>query len=110
MKMAAALPDYKSGRNGLDDLAKNMVGDPEREMLCIVLVDCSQILLDVDRASRTPTIRVKHLEPMLLEDDQRVALGLLTDAYKRRTSEQLELEYEFETIHRDAPAHFPPVV
>lgn len=110
MKMAAALPDPKSRRNGLDDLARLVVDDPERTIVCVAVVDCSQILEDIDKATKTPTVRVKHLEPMLTREMQVAATELLTDAYKRRTSEQLELEYEFEEIRRDAPGFYPAAV
>lgn len=110
MKMAAALPDHKSRRNGLDDLARLMVEDPDQPLICVVVLDCSKTEIDHDKATKTPTIRVKHLEPMLNRDEQKVATELLTDAYKRRTSEQLELEYEFEPIRRDAPHFFPTAV
>jgi len=109
MKMAAALPDYKSRRNGLDDLARMLVDDPDQPLICVVVLDCSKTEIDHDKSTRTPTVRIKHLEPMLNRGDQQAATELLTDAYKRRTSEQLELEYEFEPIRRDAPEFFPAV-
>jgi hypothetical protein len=109
MKMAAALPDHKSRRNGLDDLARMLVDNPDQPLVCVVVLDCSKTEIDHDKATKTPTVRVKHLEPMLRVEDQDRAVTLLTDAYKRRTSEQLELDYEFEPIGRDAPNYFPAV-
>jgi len=111
MKMAAAMPDANSRRNGLDDLMQMLVDEKrDGEIVCVVVVDASQVLIDRVKHSRTPTIRVLHLEPMLTEDEQAQAVGLLTDAYKRRTSEQLELDYEFEPIMRDAPHFYPTAV
>jgi hypothetical protein len=111
MKMATAMPDVASQRNGLNDLVR-MLADEKRDdqVICVAVVDASQVLVDKVKHSRTPTIRVLHLEPMLSRDEQDQAVALLTDAYKRRTSEQLELEYEFEPIQRDAPGFYPQAV
>ena len=107
MKMAAALPDPKSRRNGLDDLARMMVENPDQPLVCVVVLDCSKTEIDHDKHTKTPTARIKHLEPMLLDRDQKAAVELLTHSYRRRTSEQLELDYEFEEIRRDAPGFYP---
>ena len=111
MKMAAALPDVASRRNGLNDLVR-MLADEKRDdqIICVAVVDASQVLVDKVKHSRTPTIRILHLEPMLDRGEQISATNLLTDAYKRRTSEQLELEFEFEPIRRDSPFSFPQAV
>lgn len=109
MRMAAALPDPKSRRNGLDDLTRLIVERPDQPMVCVVVLDCSKTEIDHDKHTKTPTVRIQHLEPMLREEEQDRAITLLTDAYKRRTSEQLELDYEFEPIRRDAPDFFPAV-
>lgn len=111
MKMAATLPDVTSRKNGLNDLVHTLADEKrDGEVICVVVVDASQVLIDKVKHTRTPTIRVVHLEPMLTESDQAMALGLLTGAYKQRTSEQLELEYEFDTFTRDAPNYFPQAV
>lgn len=91
MKMASKLPDADSKRNGLLDLTKKLVDDPEGMVVCVVLVDASQILLDVDKRTRTPTIRVQHIEPLTDRAAARAAMDLLGTAYRGRTSEQLEL-------------------
>ena len=111
MKMAATMPDAASRRNGLNDLMRMLVDEKrDGEIICVAVVDASQVLIDRVKGSRTPTIRVLHLEPMLDETEQDRAVTLLTDAYKRRTSEQLELEFEFEPIGRDAPFNYPQAV
>lgn len=107
MKMATAVPP--GPQNGLNDLMGMLVDRPDNPLICVVVLDSSQTLIDHIKHQRTPTIRVKHIEPMLREDEQDRALGLLTDAYKRRTSEQLEFDYEFEPIRRDAPEFYPSV-
>lgn len=92
MKMASKLPDEKSRNNGLEGLTLKLVDDPTGVVVCVVLVDASQILLDVDKHTKTPTVRVQHIEPMTDEHGQSRALELLRRAYMDRTSEQLELD------------------
>jgi hypothetical protein len=89
MKMASKLPDGDS--NGLGSLTRKLVEDPTGLVVCVAVIDASQILLDVDKGTRQPTVRIQHIEPMLDEEDRRSATRLLTGAYQARTSEQLEL-------------------
>lgn len=92
MKMASKLPDERSRNNGLEGLTTKLVDDPTGVVVCVVLIDASQILLDVDKHTKTPTVRVQHIEPMVDEHGHTHALELLRRAYMDRTSEQLELD------------------
>lgn len=108
MKMAAGLPDVDSRRNGLNDLLTRLVDETtDSSIICITVVDASQILIDKGKGVRNPTIRVQHIEPMLSAGEQAQARVLMERAYRARTSEQLEFEFELEEIKRDAPEYFP---
>lgn len=108
MKMAAGLPDVESRRNGLNDLLGKLVDEEsDTNIICVVVVDASQILIDKTKGVRNPTIRVQHIEPMLTHDEQNRARVLLERAYRSRTSEQLEFDFELEELRRDAPDFYP---
>lgn len=108
MKMAPALPSVDSRRNGLNDLTRQLVEEPTKPLVCIVILDSNQMLVDHDKHTRTPTARIHHIEPMLTRDMRTVAIELLTKAYTTRTHEQLELEYDLDIATRwdeDGPVH-----
>lgn len=108
MKMAAGLPDADSRRNGLNDLLAQLVDEQsDTNIICVVVVDASQILIDKTKGVRNPTVRVQHIEPMLSAAEQNQARVLLERAYRARTSEQLEFTYELEELKRDAPEFYP---
>lgn len=94
MKMATALPDAKSRRNGLHDLAGQLTRSPEKPILVVAVVDSSQMMVDHDKHTKTPTVRVLHVEPLLDGGARRIAHSLLTEAYMRRTTEQLDLPFD----------------
>jgi len=95
MKMAAKLPET-SAQNGLYGVHKRLIQAPTEPLLCLVIVDSNQTLEDHDKHTKTATIRVRHIEPMCTGKDIYEAQQLLQRAYRDRTSEQLELDYEFE--------------
>lgn len=91
MKMAAALPDADSNRNGLEQLTKSLVEEPDKPIMAVVLLDSSVTTVDHIKHTRTPTVRIVHIEPMVTRGMRREAAELITRAYAARTSEQLEL-------------------
>lgn len=97
MKMASALPATETKKNGLYDIQKKLVDQPDQPLIAVVMLDSSQTLLDHIKHTKTPTLRILHIEPMLRADERRVAVALLTEAYQNRTTEQLELPL-FESI------------
>lgn len=96
MKMAAALPAPETKRNGLEDINRQLVEEPTKPLVCIVILDSNQTTLDHDKKTRAATIRIKHIEPMLSVAARREAVDLLVAAYMARTSEQLEFEYDID--------------
>lgn len=103
MKMASKLPGEESKRNGLFDISRALVEQPDKPLVCIVVLDSSQTLLDHDKHTKEPTIRIQHIEPMRTISARREAVELLTDAYRARTTEQLEFDYDIDLgVRRDA--------
>ena len=96
MKMASALPSIESRRNGLHGINRQLVEEPEKPLVCIVILDSSQTLIDHDKHTKTATVRIHHIEPLLTVDGRREAVELLSNAYRARTTEQLELSYDID--------------
>lgn len=105
MKMAAALPG-DSRKNGMGEVADLLVRYPDRPILCLVWLDSNQLQIDHDKHTKTPTARVKHIEPLISEYDHDTAVRLLHRAYQARTSEQLELDLGFNVPAKD---FLPPI-
>ena len=107
MKMATTLP-ADSRKNGMGEVADLLVRYPDRPILCLVWLDSNQLMVDHDKHTKTPTARVKHIEPMIDEYDHEAAVRLLHRAYLGRTSEQLELDLNFNIPPREVPMSLLP--
>lgn len=95
VKLAGTLP-ADEGRNGLDEIAAEVVKDPTTLRAVIVLVDCKQILTQADTGDRIATLRIRRIEP-IGDKDAEAAKRLYRRAYERRTGKNalpIELEEE----------------
>ncbi|WP_027946573.1 hypothetical protein [Amycolatopsis taiwanensis] len=105
--MSASLSGTLPGddRNGLDQLARAFVGDPEGRHVIIALVDCTKITTKVDTGEAIPTLRVRAIEGFLgTSADGKEVRRLWRRAYERRTGQvelPLEVERELEFLGRD---------
>lgn len=99
MKMASALPDPQSKKNGMDQVRELMMRYPDRPVLAVVSLDCASLNVDYRKGgARTPTVGILHIEPMVEVSEHSRAESLLRAAYLRRTSEQLELPLDFNVL------------
>ena len=89
--MATALPAADTKRNGMVDIQKRLIDDPAAPIIAVVMLDSAQTTIDHLKHTKTPTLRIMHIEPMLLTAQRDIAVRLLTEAYRDRTTEQLEL-------------------
>jgi hypothetical protein len=99
--MASPLPDYDSKKNGLEQLTKALVDNPSNPIIAIVVLDSSITTIDHTKKTRTPTVRITHIEPMITAGTQEEARDLLERCYRARTSEQLELDLGFDAPRPD---------
>ena len=83
VNLSGWLPGENS--NGLDAIAADMIAEPRVIRTVIMLVDTSKITSKVDDRSRTATVRIRHIEPLLERDDLAAAVKLLRAALRRRT-------------------------
>jgi len=91
--LAGSLP--KGSANGLDAITADMLRDPSRVHVAVVLLDCSKITRKTDEGDEVPTVRVRRIEALTDDADQRVARRLLEREWERRTGGQT-LPFELE--------------
>lgn len=77
------LPDGDS--NGLAAIAADLIAEPDRLRTLVVLVDTSEITTRFDTRSRTATLRIRHIEPIVDTADLEAVDLVLRGALKRRT-------------------------
>lgn len=83
-------------RNGLDQVARAFINEPEGRHIIIALVDCTKITTKVDTGEETPTMRVRAIEGFLSTSaDGKEVRRLWRRAFERRTG-QVELPLELE--------------
>ncbi len=81
--LAGKLPSGSA--NGLDAITADMLADPSRVHVAVVLVDCSKITRKTDEGDTVPTVRVRRIEALTDDGDMRVARRLLEREWERRT-------------------------
>ena len=100
MKMAAALPAADTKRTGMQDIQKRLIDEPAAPIIAVVMLDSAQTTIDHLKHTKTPTLRILHIEPLLRTGERDIAVRLMTEAYRNRTTEQLELPL-FDEIVKD---------
>jgi hypothetical protein len=93
MKLSSVLPD--GDRNGLPRITTQVVDDPGRVHVAIVLLDASKLTTEVDTGSVQPTMRITAIEPIPVGDDAKELQRLLRRAFEQRTG-KVELPLELE--------------
>lgn len=98
--LSGRLPD--DDRNGLSPLSSDLVSDPEKVRVAVVLLDCIKVTRNVDTGEESPTIRIRAIEPVVnMTTDASEMRRLLRRAYERRTGKvelPLELERELDIL------------
>lgn len=95
--MSGTLP--KGQASGLEEIAAELVSDPKKPHVLIVVIDCKTIQDDVDSGDRVPTARIRQLE-VVRDDDARHAIRLLSRATMERTG-QTVLDIDLEDAVRE---------
>lgn len=101
--LSGKLPNGEA--NGLAAIVRELVDDPTRVHVLVVLADCSKTTRLVDTGDTVPTLRVRRVEAISSPDDQAGLRRLLMREYERRTGQPvLPLDLE-----RDVQAAFDDV-
>jgi hypothetical protein len=85
LKLAGTLPADEN-RNGLDEIAADVVKNPNELRALIVLVDCKQILTQADTGDRIATLRIRRVEPIGAKDAD-AAMRLYRKVFQHRTGQ-----------------------
>jgi DNA segregation ATPase FtsK/SpoIIIE-like protein len=94
VKLAGALPK-EYDRNGMDKLHSQLVGNPERRHVVVMVVDCLRTTIDHDGEERyTPTAGVLFIEPITDRDDRENVLEAMARQRAERTGDAT-LDFNF---------------
>jgi hypothetical protein len=95
IKIGTKLPK-KDDRNGLGVIARELLADPEKPHLAIVVLDTSKITRDIEGDDVYPTVRIVAIEPIVSGDVAKLRT-MLQRAYGERTG-NLELPADWESV------------
>lgn len=74
--------------NGLEAIAKDLIDSPYDEHYIIAKISCLRIAEDIeDGGTKTPTVKLKHIEVMLNKKDETDARKIFERAAKARLGE-----------------------
>jgi len=95
VKLAGALPK-EYDRNGMDRLHAQLVGNPERRHVVVIVVDCARTTIDHDGGEElyTPTAGVLFAEPITDRDDRTEILEAMARHRAERTGDAT-LDFDF---------------
>lgn len=100
--LAGKLPE--GDRNGLAAIAGELVDNPEKVHVAIVLLDCMKVTTNVDSGDVVPTARLRRIEIIKDPADGHTMRRLLQREWERRTGKTVlpfELEEEMRTAFGD---------
>lgn len=87
--------------NGLVAVMSDLIRDPQKQHFCICIVDGKKVTTDADSGETVPTARLRRIEPILDEDDRKLAENLMRRTLDRRTGREA-LPYDLEAEIRAA--------
>ena len=95
VKLAAALPK-EYDRNGMDKLHAQLVANPERRHVVVMIVDCARTTIDHDGGEElfTPTAGVLFVEPITDRDDRETVIEVMSRHRSERTGDAT-LDFDF---------------
>lgn len=97
--LAGALPDGPG--NGLAAIAADLIADPSRVRVAVVLLDTQKITERCDDGSRVATVRIRRIEPISDPEDAATMRRLLQREFERRTG-MVVLPFDLEEDVRGA--------
>jgi hypothetical protein len=93
----ASFSKKEKPRNGLEDIVKDLTGDPLTRRYVIGVIECPTTKVDnLKGGALTPVVRFVYIEPMISQSEEDAARTLFERAYKARIGtlppEELPLE------------------
>lgn len=95
VKLSGSLPK-EYDRNGMDKLHSQLVTQPQRRHVVVMVVDCARTTIDHDGGEElyTPTAGVLFIEPITDRDDRAEILEVLARHRAERTGDAT-LDFDF---------------
>lgn len=100
IKLGGKLP--KNDKNGLGELLIDLLRDPYKVHVAVVLLDTGRITRDLENEDVVPTARIKAIEPIRGGVDAGELRRMLQRAYEERTG-NVELPADWEAALADLP-------
>lgn len=95
IKIGTKLPK-QFDRNGLGVIARELLVDPAKPHMAIVVLETAKITRDLEADDEYPTVRIVAIEPIVSGDVARLRT-MLQRAYETRTG-NLELPADWEAV------------
>lgn len=96
VKLGTRLPKEQD-RNGLQSITRELLSDPMKTHLAVVVLDTSRITRDVVEYDEYPTVRIVAIEPITGGVDVGHLRSMLQRAYEARTG-NLELPADWDAV------------
>lgn len=91
VRIAAQFTGEARSLNGLDSIADALLEEPREKRYLIAEYTVRRITEDIDDGgTRTPTINLVHIEPILIDKDEKTVHALLQKAYIQRQKGEAE--------------------
>lgn len=101
IKLTTKLPK-KDDRNGLGVIYRELLRDPIKTHLAVVVLDTSKITRDIEADDYYPTVRIVAIEPITGGVDVGHLRSMLQRAYEDRTG-NIELPADWEAVLAELP-------
>lgn len=73
---------------GLDAITKELLENPLERRYVVAVVEPKFAKEEYAEGTKTPTVKVVHIEPMTEDEDEQTAKDLLDRAYRKRTNRE----------------------
>jgi hypothetical protein len=101
IKLTTKLPK-KDARNGLGVIYQDLLCDPLKTHLAVVVLDTAKITRDIEADDHYPTVRIVAIEPITGGVEVGRLRTMLQRAYEQRTG-NLELPADWEAVLAELP-------
>jgi hypothetical protein len=81
--------------NGLVAILGDLINDPKKRHVAVVILDCKKITTNSDTSETVPTARVRRIEVITGDEDKKVLERLMRRALDTRTGREA-LPYDLE--------------
>lgn len=96
IKIGTKLPK-KDDKNGLGAISRELLREPMKPHLAIVVLDTAKITDDIENGDRYPTVRIVAIEPITNGSSVGTLRSMLQRAFEERTG-NLELPADWEAV------------